>query len=193
MAEWLYGIDVALFRFGNSMLANPVGDVFFPFITEVKNFYIIYAVTLIALMVFGKKRGVITVALLLLTITISDQLSSFVVKPLFGRLRPCHTLEDVRLLVGCGGGKSFPSSHATNNFAMAVLVAHFYPVARPWLLLWAVLVAFSRVYVGVHYFSDLLGGALLGTAVAAGVAWSYERIAPLLRQWREQRSTKPAS
>lgn len=193
MAEWLYGIDVALFRFGNSMLANPVGDVFFPFITEVKNFYIIYAVTLIALMVFGKKRGVITVALLLLTITISDQLSSFVVKPLFGRLRPCHTLEDVRLLVGCGGGKSFPSSHATNNFAMAVLVAHFYPVARPWLLLWAVLVAFSRVYVGVHYFSDLLGGALLGTAVAAGVAWSYERIDPLLRQWREQRRTKPAS
>jgi undecaprenyl-diphosphatase len=193
MVEWLYGIDVALFRFGNSMLANPVGDVFFPFITEVKNFYIIYAVTLIALMVFGKKRGVITVALLLLTITISDQLSSFVVKPLFGRLRPCHTLEDVRLLVGCGGGKSFPSSHATNNFAMAVLVAHFYPVARPWLLLWAVLVAFSRVYVGVHYFSDLLGGALLGTAVAAAVAWSYERIAPLLVQWRAQRRTKSAS
>jgi undecaprenyl-diphosphatase len=175
MIEWLYGIDVALFRFGNEALANPAGDWFFPFITEVKNFYIIYAVTLIALMILGKKRGVTTVVLLLITITIADQVSSFVVKPFFGRLRPCHTLEDVRLLVGCGGGKSFTSSHATNNFAMAVLVSHFYPVARPWLLLWAVLVSYSRVYIGVHYFSDILGGAVLGTLIAAGVAYGWER------------------
>ncbi len=175
MIEWLYGIDVALFRFGNEALANPVGDWFFPFITEVKNFYIIYAVTLLALMIIGKKKGVITVVLLLLTITISDQFSSFVVKPMFDRLRPCHTLDHVRLLVGCGGGKSFTSSHAVNNFALAVLVSHFYPVARPWLLLWAVLVSYSRVYVGVHYFSDILGGAVLGTLIAAGVAFAWEK------------------
>ena len=175
MIEWLYGIDVALFRFGNEAMANPVGDWFFPFITEVKNFYIIYAVALLSLMIFGKKKGVITVVLLLLTITISDQVSSFVVKPMFDRLRPCHVLDHVRLLVGCGGGKSFTSSHATNNFALAVLVSHFYPAARPWLLLWAVLVSYSRVYVGVHYFSDILGGAVLGAAIAAGVAVAWER------------------
>lgn len=175
MIEWLYGIDVALFRFGNEALANPVGDWFFPFITEVKNFYVIYAVSLISLMIFGKKRGVIAVVLLLITITISDQISSFVVKPMFDRLRPCHTLEHVRLLVGCGGGKSFTSSHATNNFALAMLMSHFYPVARPWLYLWAVLVSYSRVYVGVHYFSDILGGAVLGTLIAAGVVFAWER------------------
>lgn len=175
MIEWLYSIDLELFRFGNATLANPVGDWFFPTITEVKNFYIIYAVSLLALMIFGKKRGVVTVILLLVTITISDQLSSFGIKPLVGRLRPCHTLEDVRLLVGCGGGKSFPSSHAVNNFAMAILVSHFYRQARPWLLLWAVLVAYSRVYVGVHYFSDIIGGALLGTLIAAAVAYSWEK------------------
>jgi undecaprenyl-diphosphatase len=174
MIEWLQGIDVALFRFGNDAVANPVGDWFFPTITEIKNFYIIYAVLLLGLMIFGRKRGVTAVALLLLTITISDQLSSFVIKPLVGRIRPCHVLEDVRLLVGCGGGKSFPSSHAVNNFAMAVLLAHFYPVARPWLLLWAALVSYSRVYVGVHYFSDILAGALVGTFIAAAVAWSWE-------------------
>ncbi len=175
MIEWLYGIDVALFRFGNEALANPVGDWFFPFITEVKNFYVIYAVSLISLMIFGKKRGVIAVVLLLITITISDQISSFVVKPMFDRLRPCHTLEHVRLLVGCGGGKSFTSSHAANNFALAMLMSHFYPVARPWLYLWAVLVSYSRVYVGVHYFSDILGGAVLGTLIAAGVVFAWER------------------
>ncbi len=175
MIEWLYGIDVALFRFGNEALANPVGDWFFPFITEVKNFYVIYAVTLISLMIFVKKRGEIAVVLLLITITISDQISSLVVKPMFDRLRPCHTLEHVRLLVGCGGGKSFTSSHATNNFALAMLMSHFYPVARPWLFLWAVLVSYSRVYVGVHYFSDILGGAVLGTLIAAGIVFAWER------------------
>jgi len=185
MIEFLYGIDLALFRFGNEALATVLGDIFFPFITEVKNFYIIYAVTLIALMVFGKKRGVLTVAMLLLTITVTDQISSFVVKPLVGRIRPCHTLEDVRLLVGCGSGKSFPSSHAANNFALAVLVSHFYPIARPWLLLWAVLVSYSRVYVGVHYFSDLLGGALLGAGIAATLAWGFERIAGMYRHSKE--------
>lgn len=174
MIEWLYGIDVTLFRFGNETLANPAGDWFFPFITEIKNFYIPYAVLLIGLMVFGKKRGITTVLLLIVTIVIADQLSSFVIKPWVGRLRPCHVLEGVRLLIGCGGGKSFTSSHATNNFAMAVLIMHFYPKARVYLLVWASLVAFSRVYVGVHYPSDIVGGAILGSAIALTVVYLYE-------------------
>ncbi|MBE0645215.1 MAG: phosphatase PAP2 family protein [Bacteroidetes bacterium] len=163
-----------LFRWGNEALANPIGDWFFVFITEVKNFYIIYAIALISLMWFGKKRGVITVLLLLVTIVLSDQISSFVIKPMFDRLRPCHVLDHVRLLVGCGGGKSFTSSHATNNFALAVLVSHFYPKARYYLLIWAALVAFSRVYVGVHYPSDILGGAVLGSLIALAVIFAYE-------------------
>ncbi|MFA6232916.1 MAG: phosphatase PAP2 family protein [Bacteroidota bacterium] len=163
-----------LFRFGNEALANPVGDWFFPFITEVKNFYVIYAIALLSLMWFGKKRGVITVLILLLTIVFSDQISSFVIKPLFDRLRPCHTLDHVRLLVGCGGGKSFTSSHATNNFAMAVVISHFYPKARYWMLIWAVLVSYSRIYVGVHYPSDIIGGAILGSLIAAVVILGYE-------------------
>jgi len=174
MIEWLYGIDVALFRFGNDAIANPVGDWFFPFITEIKNFYIPYAVLLIGLMVFGRKRGITTVLLLILTITVADQVSSFVIKPMVGRMRPCHVLEGVRLLIGCGGGKSFTSSHATNNFAMAVLIAHFYPKARTYLLIWAGLVAFSRVYVGVHYPSDIVGGAVLGSAIALAIIFLYE-------------------
>ena len=175
MIDWLYGIDVSLFRFGNETIANPAGDWFFPFITNLRNMIVPYALLVVGLLIFGKKRGAITVLLLIVTITLADQISSFVVKPWIGRLRPCHVLEDVRLLVGCGSGKSFTSSHATNNFALAVLISHFYPMARPWLLLFASLVAFSRVYVGVHYPSDILGGALLGTLIALAVAFLWEQ------------------
>jgi undecaprenyl-diphosphatase len=188
--DWLYSIDLAVFRLGNSTLVFPAGDWFFPFITDLHNFIIPYALSAIALMVFGKKKGIVTVLLLAVTIALSDQLSSFVVKPLVARIRPCHVLDDVRLLVGCGSGFSFTSSHATNNFAMAVLIGHFYTRARPYLLIWATLVAWSRVYVGVHYPSDLLGGALLGSAIALGVAYAYEFG---VSAWHGRKNRRPAA
>ncbi len=187
MIDWLYSIDVALFRFGNETIANPAGDWFFPFITNLRNMIVPYALLVLGLLFFGKKRGAVTVLLLIVTITLADQISSFVVKPWVGRLRPCHVLDDVRLLVGCGSGKSFTSSHATNNFALAVLVSHFYPVARPWLLLFASLVAFSRVYVGVHYPSDILGGAVLGTLIALAVAYLWEQGSRRVTSWYQTR------
>lgn len=187
MIDWLYNIDVALFRFGNETIANPVGDWFFPFITNFRNMIVPYALLVLALLIFGRKRGAITVLLLIVTITLADQISSFVVKPWVGRLRPCHVLDDVRLLVGCGSGKSFTSSHATNNFALAVLISHFYPVARPWLLLFASLVAFSRVYIGVHYPSDILGGALLGTFIALVVVFLWEQGGKLVKGFFDAR------
>jgi undecaprenyl-diphosphatase len=77
------------------------------------------------------------------------------------------------MLVDCGPGKSFPSSHAVNNFAVATLFSSYYPKIRLWLFGWAALVALSRPAVGVHYPSDILGGAITGFTVALllVVAW----------------------
>ncbi len=162
-------------------MANPLGDVVFPWITEVRNFYIIYLVGLGFVVYRLRWKAVTPIVLLIICIIISDQLSSSVIKPLVGRLRPCQALEGVRLLVGCGGGKSFPSSHAVNNFACAVVLSHFFPRARISLFVFVSLVAISRVYVGVHYPSDILGGAVLGMLIGSRLTLIHRHRGKLLR------------
>lgn len=105
-----------------------------------------------------------------LLITASDQFSVFC-KNYFERLRPCHN-EELRLLVHtvqdkCGGKFGFISSHATNSFALAVFLIPYLKKAHrlfPWfLIIWAAVVSYSRIYLGVHYPGDVLFGALVGS------------------------------
>jgi undecaprenyl-diphosphatase len=83
---------------------------------------------------------------------------------------------DIRLLVGCGGGYSFPSSHAVNNFGVATLLALYYRRAAPWVFGWAVLVALSRPAVGVHYPSDAAAGAAVGLALGYLLVLSWTSV-----------------
>jgi undecaprenyl-diphosphatase len=87
-------------------------------------------------------------------------------KPLFARPRPCHVLEHVRLLVGCGGAYGFPSNHACNFFGTATFFFYFYRKTGWVMFAPAILIGWSRVYVGVHYPSDAVGGALWGILLA---------------------------
>ena len=112
------------------------------------------------------------VALMILS---SDQSSVQWFKEVFMRLRPCHepVLDGLVHTVNdrCGGRFGFVSSHATNSFAVAVFVLLIYKEAW-WsvgLLLWAALVSYSRIYLGVHYPGDVLGGAILGSFW--GIIW----------------------
>jgi len=171
----LYNLDVALFVFLNQTTANPVGDVLWPIITHYDRFLIVRIALLLVwlgLLMRGGARGRRVALLLIPVLVCADQLSSSLLKELIARPRPCHlvngtaVVETVRLLVDCGPGKSFPSSHAVNNFAVATLFSWFYPRGRWWFLGWAALVALSRPAVGVHYPSDILGGAIIGCVVA---------------------------
>jgi undecaprenyl-diphosphatase len=118
------------------------------------------------------KRGRTAGILLILLVAFSDQLNSSLLKALFQRPRPCHlvdgipAVEHVRLLVDCGGGYSFPSSHAVNNFAAATLLSFFYRRWRWAFFLFAALMALSRPYVGAHYPSDIVAGAMVGVLCA---------------------------
>ena len=120
---------------------------------------------------FGKK-GWIWCLIFLLCFAISDQLSASLLKPMFHRVRPCNNPDLatlIHLIVPCGGGFSFPSAHASNHFAMGVFSALTLSKYIKWIwfipLLWAMIVALSQVYVGVHYPLDVLGGALLGSTI----------------------------
>lgn len=182
MTDFLIRLDTSVFYFCNRTLQNPVFDVVMPFLTDLNRQKVILVAVLLALLLmilYGERNVRLAAVLFILTIFLSDQLSSSVIKFLVERERPCRELLNVHLLVGCGSGYSFPSSHAVNNAAGAILLSYFIPRGAPWFFGLATLVCFSRVYVGVHYPSDVLGGAVIGAVCALaviGVFESYERV-----------------
>jgi undecaprenyl-diphosphatase len=188
MLDALQHIDTVLFYFINHNLQNGFFDYCMPVLTDyVKQKAVLgFAIALVLWMLIrGKPNVRLAAILLILTILVSDQLNSFVIKNLFARLRPCHVLPGVHLLVGCGSGYSFPSSHAVNNFAGAMVLAFCIPRWRWAFFGFAALIAFSRVYVGVHYPFDVLGGAAVGLCCAGFVIALYlisEKIAAAIRQ-----------
>lgn len=158
------GLDLHLFRMINGDLSNAVFDSLMPFITDPGPFVIPLTLIGIGLVVWGGWKGRLLVVMALLLLVVSNAVSEQL-KQLFQRPRPCLALETVRLLVGCSKTNfSFPSSHATNITAQALLFAFFYrPIAVP-LFVVAAAVGYSRVYVGVHYPLDVVGGILVGLA-----------------------------
>ncbi len=165
MYNLLHNIDKAFFVFFNQTLSNPFFDKFFPFITDVKNWYIAFIILWLIAIFKGGRIGKISAVGIIFVIITSDQISSHILKPLFERIRPCNFLQNVHLLVACSKSYSMPSSHATNNFAAAVFFSRLFPKFRIPFFVVATLIALSRVIVGVHYFSDILAGALLGSLI----------------------------
>lgn len=168
MLQSLINIDKSIFSFFNSTISNPIFDVFFPIITNQDIWTIPILIGVIILSIKGGKRGKISSAILVIAIIFADYSSAQVLKPFFQRLRPSHELIDgIRLLVPKGGKYGFVSSHAANIFAAATVLSYFYIKYKKLFFTIAVLVAFSRVYVGVHYPADIFFGSLLGY----GLAW----------------------
>ena len=168
MLQSLINTDKSIFSFFNSTISNPIFDVFFPIITNQDIWTIPILIGVIILSIKGGKRGIISSVILVIAIILADYSSAQILKPFFQRLRPSHELIDgIRLLVPKGGKYGFVSSHAANIFAAATVLSYFYIKYKKLFFTIAVLVAFSRVYVGVHYPADIFFGSLLGY----GLAW----------------------
>ncbi len=169
-------VDTNLFFLLNCKAQNCVFDFLMPILTNLDYWRIPLILLVIFLLVFGQKKGRIAVLLLILGIALSDQVCNNVFKPLVERTRPCNVLENVHLLVNCTKSFSFPSSHATNIFTGMILFSFVYQKLRIVLLTIAALVAYSRVYVGVHYPFDVVAGIILGILCALTIIVLFKLI-----------------
>jgi undecaprenyl-diphosphatase len=163
--------DTALFFFINKGIQNSFFDALMPFIT--KNAELVFLPLVAALLIKSRKEAATALALSLVAVAFADG-AGHAMKDIFARQRPCITLENINLLVGCGSSFSMPSNHATNSFAFA---STFFLLRRKLFsllfILAAVAIGFSRVYVGVHYPSDVVAGMVVGAAAAGGSVYLF--------------------
>lgn len=174
-------IELAILKFFNVTIANPAFDIFFRYIGDFHIWRWPVALAIILLLWKGGPRGRWMVALAVITLAIVDPSVHYIFKPLFARLRPCQEtmlLTWLRVIDGCGGKYGFPSSHGANLFGQAVIIGAFYRKSGYFFYPLAILVCLSRIYLGVHYFTDVLAGAALGAAVAILVIGLTKLLAP---------------
>lgn len=184
MFKKIVDIDTYLFEVVNQKATNSCLDLTMPFIRQPLFWLPLYLFIILFAIYNFPKKAAIWIGSLLLTVASTDSVSSHIFKPIFGRLRPCNNPEladSIRLLVDhCGQNGSFTSSHATNHFGIAVFI--FITLDKVWgkfnylFILWASVICFAQVYVGVHFPFDVLGGALLGSGIGYLTATYFRRI-----------------
>lgn len=175
--EDILALDRELFLELNGNFHRPWLDQLMMFLSSTMAWIPLYLLLLYLLIrTFGKATWSVLLAIAL-TILIADQVTSTFMKPFFERLRPSHepTLSEMVTIVNQyrGGKYGFASSHAANTFGIATLMWLTLKRYRPWmglLFLWALLVGYTRIYLGVHYPGDILAGFLVGF-LAALISW----------------------
>lgn len=183
LLQTLLSWDRSVFEFINGQLHQPGLDAFLPFIRNSVFWAPLYLFFLVFITVNFRKQGWWWVLFFLSTVALTDLVSSHGFKEFFERARPCRDPEmmgHVRLLLDrCSGGFSFTSSHAANHTGIAFF---FYLTTRSffgkWALLafvWAALIGFAQIYVGVHYPLDVLGGALIGVLFGSAMGWIFNK------------------
>jgi undecaprenyl-diphosphatase len=167
--DWLINLDHALFAKINLDWTNAFFDWLFPRITDLHQ-KPAFLIALIPFLIFWfwKKRidALKWFFIAALSVSLSDVVAYRIVKPMFLRERPQFSGVQYVLRTNEHRGPSFPSNHATNMFAAAVILTFALPTLSPLFFLLAIAVSYSRVYVGVHFPLDVLAGALVGCLVA---------------------------
>ena len=173
LPQFLKQIDYSLFSKMNEQWHTAFFDKFVPFIREPFVWLPFYFFLALFTIINFKRKGFYWVLFFAFNGILSDYISSSVIKEVFIRLRPCHdpSLADkIRFLVSyCPVSSSFTSSHAVNHFAAAMFIFTTFKkaVSAKWafVFVWAFLVAYAQVYVGVHFPFDVFCGSIVGLII----------------------------
>lgn len=167
MTDLIIDLDIRIFLFLNG-LHTPWLDICMHWITSKITWFPFYLFIIFIIIKQHGLKGITGILLIVIAIILADQITSGLMKPLFQRLRPCHNPDIahlVHLVDGCGGAYGFASGHAANSFALSSGLYYIYRSNfryLGWMFVWAGIVSYSRIYVGVHYPLDIIAGALIG-------------------------------
>jgi undecaprenyl-diphosphatase len=181
--------DEQILLFINHKTANAAFDVLMPALSQ-RGYLLIIPFLLAVLLRSAKQKndlGTTYLAAAFWTLLISccavffAEWTEYMVKNAVARIRPCHAIQGIRLIVACPSSYSMPSGHALSSFAFALplfyLTREYIALAwRLYPLLLASMIAFSRIYLGVHYPTDVLAGTLLGVLIGLVLSVLYRVI-----------------
>jgi undecaprenyl-diphosphatase len=170
--EWMQQLDEWLFIGIHHGGAHETLDMLMMVMRNALTWAPLYLFVLVYVLWYRKNKALPFIVCTLIAFALADYGSASILKPLFQRLRPCFNADlqqHLRHLIDCGGRYGFPSSHASNHFALATcwfLSLRSIGIRRWWWVwIWALLIGYAQVYVGKHYPLDILGGAIYGCLV----------------------------
>lgn len=156
----------------NQGWTNDFFDTVLPFMRNKRSWIPLYLICIGWILYRYRKTSWIPLLAVLVTMTVSDTMSSKIIKKSVKRPRPCHVINEYPETIvrsRCGGGYSFTSSHATNHFTLAMILPMLLGFRKRWVkidfLIWAAVISLSQIYVGVHYPIDIICGTLLGVSI----------------------------
>lgn len=159
--QWVQDIDMGMLNAIREHLAGNWMDRFMVLVTSLGDRGLIWICTAALLLFFRKTRPY--AVWVLFALWLAYVLGDHIIKPLAGRIRPCNLYPDIEVLIRRPRGFSFPSGHTGSSFAAATILCFADKKIGIAAVILASLIAFSRLYLFVHYPSDIAGGILLGT------------------------------
>lgn len=172
LPDWFLKTDRELFYFFNTTVANELFDWLMPIMRNAFTWAPLYLFVVLFAIINFKSKGWWWLLFAIAVVAVTDLTGARIFKASFERLRPCNDPEMagyVRMVLNrCGSGYSFVSNHAINHFGLAAFIfSTFRPLFNyTWaIFIWAGLIAFAQVYVGVHYPFDVIAGTVLGIAI----------------------------